>query len=173
LAEVALKAKSASDRGAQVLIFDDATSEPIEVDFRGSADEVLRRTCPTEASRSHGGSAARPGRPKLGVVARGHAPAATLGLAQRSARRHLGRAAQARRWSPPRQRKQGSRAALAGGGLPVHVRHGRRPSRLRGGARALFAGQRERFDQLVEAWPKDIRAHARQLAALALEGFGA
>ena len=43
LAEVALKAKTAVDNGEQVLIFDDTTSQSIEVDFRGSAEEVLKR----------------------------------------------------------------------------------------------------------------------------------
>ena len=43
LADVALKAKTAIDKGEQVLIFDDTTSESIEVDFRGSAEDVLRR----------------------------------------------------------------------------------------------------------------------------------
>jgi len=33
--------------------------------------------------------------------------------------------------------------------------------------RALFAGQRERFELMSEAWPVDIRAHARKLAAAA------
>ena len=35
--------------------------------------------------------------------------------------------------------------------------------------RALFAAQRERFDQLIERWPGDVRDHARKLAAAALE----
>src|SRR5882724_9616001 len=72
LTEVALKAKAAADRGEQVLIFDDSTSEAIEVDFRGTAEDVLQRL-----TRADGPQAASvpdtprgPGRPKLGVVAR-------------------------------------------------------------------------------------------------------
>ena len=34
--------------------------------------------------------------------------------------------------------------------------------------RALFAGKRERFEELVQAWPDDVRAH---LAALAAESW--
>src|SRR5712664_2479290 len=49
LADVALKAKTAVDKGEQVLIFDDTTSESIEVDFRGSAEDVLRRLARTGA----------------------------------------------------------------------------------------------------------------------------
>ena len=32
-------------------------------------------------------------------------------------------------------------------------------------ARALFAGERERFEALVAAWPADVAAHAGELAA--------
>jgi hypothetical protein len=35
--------------------------------------------------------------------------------------------------------------------------------------RALFAGHRDRFDQLIAPWPKDVRHHARKLAADALD----
>src|ERR1700690_1044417 len=64
LRDVALKAKRAVDRGgpAAVLIFDDASGEVIEVDFRGTAAEVLKRLS-EPAPRG-------PGRPRLGVVAR-------------------------------------------------------------------------------------------------------
>ena len=31
--------------------------------------------------------------------------------------------------------------------------------------RALFAGERERFETLIAAWPTDVAAHARRLAA--------
>ena len=45
LRHVAMKAKEVIDRGerAPVLIFDDATSERIEVDFRGTARSVMKR----------------------------------------------------------------------------------------------------------------------------------
>ena len=31
--------------------------------------------------------------------------------------------------------------------------------------RALFAGKKDRFDEMVEAWPADVREHAKKLAA--------
>src|SRR5512144_884125 len=73
LAEVAVKAKAAVDKGEQVLIFDDTTSESIELDFRGSSEDVLRRLARPdgrEATAAVSGAARGPGRPKLGVVAR-------------------------------------------------------------------------------------------------------
>jgi hypothetical protein len=33
--------------------------------------------------------------------------------------------------------------------------------------RALFAGNQERFTQVVESWPSDLRDHAKKLASLA------
>src|SRR5580704_15972065 len=74
LHRVALKAKAAFDRDkwTQVLIFDDITSEPIEVDFSGTVEDVARRISAkaTAAPRSNPAEPRSPGRPKLGVVAR-------------------------------------------------------------------------------------------------------
>ena len=73
LKEVAVRAKEVwdRDRWAQVLIFDDHTSEPIEVDFRGTPEEVGGRIAqdvpeavPEEAPRWRFGSWwSRPGPP--------------------------------------------------------------------------------------------------------------
>jgi hypothetical protein len=35
--------------------------------------------------------------------------------------------------------------------------------------RALFAGKREQFDEIVEPWPIDVRDHAKKLAAVAFD----
>src|SRR3982750_4306747 len=45
LAHVALKTRRVVDQAGPrpVLVFDDATGEQIEIDFRGSADDVLKR----------------------------------------------------------------------------------------------------------------------------------
>lgn len=66
LPEVAKLVKQVLDRGerAPVLIFDDQTSELIEVDFRGTPEDVMRRL-PGSPEAPRG-----PGRPNLGVVAR-------------------------------------------------------------------------------------------------------
>jgi hypothetical protein len=95
LAEVALAAKAALDASAHdpsappVLVFDHATAEVIELDWRGTPEEVLARlqaqapgtatASPGVAMQEDGGEtgpsalpepARGPGRPKLGVVAR-------------------------------------------------------------------------------------------------------
>src|SRR5207302_2103496 len=76
LREVISAAKEVLDRrkDASVLVFDGTTSGPIEIDFRGSLDDVLARL-PASAAAPDAMEAAQaaprgPGRPKLGVVAR-------------------------------------------------------------------------------------------------------
>ncbi len=80
LAQVALKTKRVLDKRerAPVLIFDDVTGEQIEVDFRGTAEDVLRRLAATTRDGTPAAapdqpdreSPRGPGRPKLGVIAR-------------------------------------------------------------------------------------------------------
>src|SRR5690606_1919038 len=69
LATVVAAAKPVVDRAGngQVLLFDAETSQPVEIDFRGSLDDVLARIDPKPAATDE---ARGPGRPKLGVVAR-------------------------------------------------------------------------------------------------------
>jgi hypothetical protein len=172
-----LRAKEATDRGGStVLIFDDHSSELIEVDFRGSADDVARRLAGppgvsaaiasdyVEAAPSRG-----PGRPKLGVVARevtllprhwewlnsqpGGASVALRKLVEEARRVHAGR-------DRVRQSQEAAyrfMSAMAGD-LPGFEE----------AARALFASRRERFDELVDLWPIDIREHTRKLALPAM-----
>jgi hypothetical protein len=139
LAEVALKAKTAVDNGEQVLIFDDTTSQSIEVDFRGSAEEVLLRLAQTDGKETAAVADAPrgPGRPKLGVVAReitllprhwdwlnaqpGGASVALRKLVEEARRANEGK---------DRVRQ------VARGGLPLHVRHGGQPARFRRRQRA-------------------------------------
>jgi hypothetical protein len=80
LVEVAKKVKVIIDRDGQasVLIFDDFTSDLIEVDFRGTMGDVLKRLekptarveSATEPLNTDQSSQRGPGRPKLGVVSR-------------------------------------------------------------------------------------------------------
>lgn len=176
LVEVALKAKETIDRGSPdpVLLFDEATSEPIELDFRGTRADLLkrleRRVGPRPPADAASADVPRgPGRPKLGVVARevtllprhwewlnGQPGGASVALRKlvEQARRDQGGRDRIRRAQEATYRFM---SAMAGD----------RPG-FEEASRALFAGDRPRFDRLVKSWPADIRTHARKLAAAAL-----
>jgi len=179
LRDVALKAKAAidSDKWAQVLIFDDITSGLVEVDFRGSAADVLRRIDDQAARARHAseppqteGQTRRPGRPKLGVAAR----EVTLlprhwdwlssqpGGASVTLRKLV---EQARRANQGRDRK---RRAQESAYRFLSAMAGNEPG-FEEALRTLFAGKRKRFDQIVEPWPIDVREHAKKLATIAFE----
>jgi len=173
LAGVAAAVKIHLERGedAPILVFSDPSSEPVELDLRGSVAEVraryhrppleapVLRAPPTEASPR------TPGRPKLGVVARevtllprhwewlaGQPGGAAVAL------RKL--AEEARRANGERDRARGAQAAAyrfiaaIGGNLPNYDE----------ATRALFAGDRGAFDSQTAAWPPDVREHALLLA---------
>ncbi len=66
LQTVAAAAKAAHDEGREpILVFDDATGRTVELDFRGTAEDVLARLPATEPPAKPGR-----GRPRLGVTAR-------------------------------------------------------------------------------------------------------
>jgi len=176
LTEVALETKQVLDRGGDgpILIFDDANCRMVELDLRGTVDDLRQRlertqggdqvAAATEAPRG-------PGRPKLGVVARevtllprhwdwlneqpGGASVAMRKLVE-----------EARRTNEAKDRVRRAQevtyrfmSALAGD-LP-HFEEA---------TRALFAGDHPRFEEQISEWPEDVRNHTRQLAS---EAFGA
>lgn len=176
LDQVALKAKELidADPHATLLIFDDATSHTAEVDFRGTADDVLKRlakmagkeTSSTEATKVDQAAPRGPGRPKLGVVSRevtllprhwewlskqpGGASVALRKLVEEAKRAGKGQ----------EQVKQSQESCFRF----MSVMAGNRPN-FEDAARALFAKDRSRFSELIENWPIDIRDHAKKLAA--------
>ncbi len=177
LPEVALKSKEALERGGDpVLLFDDETSRPIEVDFRGTAQDVLARLQPAPAEESSKEPAEEappsrgPGRPKLGVVSR----EVTLlprhwewlngqpGGASVTLRRLVD---EARRDSESGDRIRRAREATLrfmtamAGDLPLYE----------DASRALFAGDAEGFRQRIDAWPVDVRDHVEKLSRSAFE----
>lgn len=166
LAEVALAVKRVlAKRPAHMpVILDDATGQPVEIDFRGSADEVLARLQPMA-----GGDAPRgAGRPRLGVVARevtllprhwywlnsqpGGA-SVTLRKLVEEARRNVS--------AKDRSRLVGEAAdrfmRVVAGDLAGYEE----------ASRALWRGDRDAFNRHTRGWPKDVREHARRLAAIA------
>lgn len=164
LAEVAAAARQALDRDETtgVLIFDDATGRPVDVDLRGTAEEIRRRLQPpAEPPVARG-----PGRPKLGVTAREITLlprhwdwlAAQPGGASVTLRR-LVEAARLAGGSKERRRAAQDAAycftsAMAGNEAGFEE-----------ATRALFAGDGARFEALTQPWPADVRDHARRLAA--------
>ncbi|MCK1642524.1 DUF2239 family protein [Bradyrhizobium sp. 157] len=173
LAEVALAVMQASRRPAvlPIIIFSDATGQPIDLDLRGTEGDVIARL-PQPASPSDveadEAAATEPrgrGRPKLGVVARevtllprhwewlgaqpGGASVALRKLVD-EARRANGDADRARTARDAAYRFMSVMAGNLAG--------------FEEASRALFADDRRRFVALVAGWPDDIRDHVVKLA---------
>jgi uncharacterized protein len=174
LREVARAAKQTLIRrdDASVLVFDDTGSGPIEIDFRGTVEEVLARlpdVTGVPVTSDNVPSAPRgPGRPKLGVVAREITllPRHWDWLAQQPggasvAIRRL--VEEARRTGEDADRLRQAREAAY---RFLSVMAGNKPH-YEDAIRALFAGEPVRFEQLIAGWPADVRDHASNLAARA------
>lgn len=184
LADVALAAKAAIDAGEQasILIFDDASSRVVDVDLRGTAHDIVARlnsavSSASAASTRSGGDPddASPyregltprgrGRPKLGVVAREVTLlprhwdwlATQPGGASAAVRRLVDSARQTN------ADKDRLRAAKESAYRFMSAMAGDEPG-FEEATRALFANDRERFTELTERWPRDVRDHARVLA---------
>ena len=172
LADVALLVAKASRNAPteSIAIFDDSSGRAIDIDLRGTERDVAARY-----ARAPGGEesareviASEPrgrGRPKLGVVAR----EVTLlprhwewlstqpGGASVVLRKLVDEARRARgdrdRHRVARDAAYHFMSAMAGN------LHG-----FEEASRALFAGDRRRFGELIAAWPGDIRDHIVKLA---------
>lgn len=188
LIDVALAAKAAFDRSAlqalpsPILIFNDATSETIELDWRGSMDEFVARLAllplaenlpdeSAQASPDTPDTPRGPGRPRMGVVAReitllprhwewlaGQSGGASVAL------RKLVEVA--RRDSQVKDRVRQARnvgykfmSTLAG-----------HEAGFEEASRALFGGDQAGFGALIAQWPVDVRAHLKKIATDAFAG---
>jgi hypothetical protein len=174
LPAVARAAKDAVDRGFRepILVFDNATSLPLELDLRGSPEEVARRyatareaaqadTAPTQGRIRVRG----PGRPKLGVVGREVTLLprhwAWLGAQRGGASATLRRLVdQARRETA---QADGVRRAQDATYRFLVATVGNEPG-FEEAVRALYGGDASRFAGESEPWPADFRDHARSLA---------
>jgi hypothetical protein len=177
LRQVARAAKHWLDRrkDASILVFDGRTSAPVDIDFRGSIDDVLERLPEIAAASTTSDDdalpAARgPGRPKLGVVAREITllPRHWEWLAQQSggasvALRKLVDAARRTGEDPDRvrlAREAAYRFMSAMAGNKPHYEDA---------IRALFAGEAARFEELIAEWPADVHDHTLRLAERAFD----
>lgn len=180
LEAVALKVKEASDAHplARIMVFHAATSELIDFDCRGTPEQVLRRLKPlaqdpppaAKAPAPERAANAGPGRPRLGVVARevtllprhwewlssqtGGASVALRKLVEQ-ARRASSTSDRVRQAQEASYRFMSAMAGNLDG--------------FEEAARALFAGDRVRFDTLADLWPADVREHLQQLAEPAFQ----
>jgi hypothetical protein len=170
LREVAASVKQQmdTDPSLSILVFHAETSQPIELDLRGSIADVVARLQPAE-----GQSARKVGRPKLGVAARevtllprhwdwlasqpGGASVTLRKLVEAARRENEG--ADARNQS--RDALYRFMAAMAGN-APDYDEV----------SRALFAGQKARFLSLIATWPSDVQAHLQHLSNRAFPGDG-
>lgn len=166
LQSVAIAVKRLLEAGTDgaVLIFDDSSGRSIDIDTRGSDEDVLARLpAPAPAADPQRGR----GRPKLGVVARevtllprhwdwlatqpGGASVTLRKLVEEARRKHgdkdAGRRAQERAYH--------FMSAMAGD-MPGFEE----------ASRALFANEPEKFAQLVAGWPADVREHLARLASI-------
>jgi hypothetical protein len=172
LEHVAERVKKLADEGQSFLIvIFDAASRVIDLDLRGSIDDVLRRVGAMRrgAETTPDASVPRgPGRPRLGVVARevtllprhwewlngqpGGASVALRRLVEDARRTHAGK-------DRVRQAQESAYRFMStmAGNLPGFEE----------AARALFGGKQDRFAEEISGWPNDIREHALVLAATA------
>ena len=177
LRDVISAAKETLDRRkeASVVVFDGRTSGPIEIDFRGTVDDVLARlpdiaAGPAEVEEAALPAPRGPGRPKLGVVAREVTllPRHWDWLAQQSggasvALRKL--VDEARRANKDKDRIRHAQEAA----YRFMAAMAENKPHYEEVARALFAGDAMRFESWTASWPADVRDHARRLAAAAFE----
>ncbi len=188
LREVALRAKIVLDAGAEnaaplpVLVFDDATSETIELDWRGSVEEFVVRLVQQAQSaepEAHSEAADQPvpvlamadaprgpGRPRLGVVAREITLLPRhwewLATQQGGASVALRKLVEvARRDS---EQKDLARTCTAAGYKFMATMAGHEPG-FEEATRSLFAGDRPGFEAQVAHWPADVQAHLQKILA--------
>lgn len=151
-----LKNRFEADRGAILLVFDDATGRQEDFDLRGTAAQVLARALPEQRTG--------PGRPRLGVVSR------EISLLPRHwewlEEQPSGASAAIRRLvDEARRREQGRnrvRLALDAAARFMSAMAGNLPG-YEEATRALYAKDRAKLEGLICKWPHDVREHILKL----------
>ncbi|MCB1500596.1 MAG: DUF2239 family protein [Bauldia sp.] len=151
LSETAVAARRAQDEdpSAAILVFNRDTAEVVDLDLRGSEQDVAARYTPPTPSP------ARRGRPKLGVVAR---EVTLLPRHWEWLARQPGGASVTLRKLIEAARKDDAHTARARTDTAyrfMSAMAGNLPG-FEEAARALFAGDRGRLTALMAAWPPDI-----------------
>ena len=157
-AEVIAQLRGRADT-APVFVFDDTTGEQIDLDLRDT---------PAETSATPEPPPRAVGRPRLGVVAR------EVTLLPRHwdwLNRQPGGASVALRKLVEDARKVNAERDTVRASREVAYRFmsaiaGHLPD-FEEASRALFAGERTRFESLVAGWPEDVRTHLARLSASA------
>jgi hypothetical protein len=167
-AEVAAAVKRIADDEStlhpDVLVFDAATSAPVDFDLRGSLDDVIARPTPHAPAPA---APRGPGRPRLGVTPREITllPRHWSWLAEQPG----GASAALRKLVDKAMREPNPAGAADATYRFITAIAGNLPG-YEAATRALYAGDRAGFDSATAEWPADVRAHARTLAAPALAG---
>lgn len=154
---------------AQLLIFDDFTGKPIDIDFRGKTAEVLQRLSSQAGHAPDVEESEQPtrrvGRPKLGVVS------GEVTLLPRHwdwLKSQPGGASVTLRKLVDEARRSGKNESKVCAAQEASYRFmtamaGDSPQ-YEEALRALYAGNQDRFYQLIDDWTPDIRDHIKTLA---------
>jgi hypothetical protein len=153
--------KAAAGKAGALIVFSDLSGRPVDLDLRGSAEDMETRYADAEPMPSR---TAR-GRPKLGVVARevtllprhwewlGSQP----GGASAALRRLVD---QARRDNASSDRRRESQEAAH----RVMTALAGNLTNYEDALRAFYANEKDRFRELIESWPADVRDYVRSHA---------
>jgi hypothetical protein len=167
LSQVALAVHAGRDAHPPVLVLDDQSGRPIDLDLRGSADEVLARLGPPAGDAPGSAEPRGRGRPRLGVVARevtllprhwdwlsqqpGGASVALRKLVEEARRANADQ-------DHRRQVTDAAFRALSAlaGDLPGFEE----------ATRALFAHDAAGFARSITPWPDDVRRYALRMSGI-------
>jgi hypothetical protein len=166
---IAVKSRTPLADEPSVLIFSDDTGQVVDVDYRGSEEEIRTRLTPVADDAPAPALTPRGrGRPRLGVVAR---EVTLLPRHWEWLSKQPGGASAAVRRLVDGARQQNTdkdrvRQAQETAYRFMSAMAGNEPG-FEEATRALFAGNEARFTELTEAWPRDVREYARTSASRA------
>lgn len=165
-AEVATAVKTFTDENPEssVLAFDAVTSRPVEIDLRGSLEDVLARLPPAATSEATPETRSV-GRPKLGVVPKevtllprhwewlASQPGSASVILRKLVEQAMRANGDTDRVRQAREATYRFMQALAGNEVGYEE-----------ASRALFAGDFAAFHEYTATWAQDVREHALGLA---------